>query len=77
MENKTDQEIKELGEKWLGDKFHYITYEAHLTGFIEGFKEAFRQFSTIKPACDHDKVTIKTDDMGNTHYCKKCGLWNF
>jgi len=30
-----------------------------------------------KTFCDHDKVLVDTDKFGNTHYCSKCGQWNF
>jgi len=35
----SDEDIEKLGEKWLGGKFNYATYDAHLTGFIEGQKQ--------------------------------------
>lgn len=30
-----------------------------------------------EPVCDHEKVEVEDDGMGNTHYCRKCGFWNF
>jgi hypothetical protein len=68
-------------EKLLADSLETYIRDKHTQeeciGFIDGFKEALRQFAVIKSVCDHDKIEVEADHMGNTHYCKKCGLWNF
>ena len=42
---------------------------------IEAVNEALLLGSITN--CDHNKVEVEMDDMGNTHYCSKCRLWNF
>jgi hypothetical protein len=42
--------------------------------------EAFSKPNVVvheRLVCDHNKIEIDLDYMGNTHYCGKCGLWNF
>lgn len=68
-------------EKLLANSLETYVREKHTQeeciGFIDGFKEALRQFAVIKSVCVHDTITVEADHMGNTHYCKKCGLWNY
>ena len=39
--------------------------------------EVLQQADVIKSVCEHVKVEVEADQMGNTHYCSKCGEWNF
>ncbi len=67
----SDYDIEKLGEKWLEGKSHYATYDAHLTGFIKGFKKAL--LSTMPVTLPEDFGTFfiwankkfKTDDKGS------------
>ena len=48
--------------------------ELHL---IRSGQVVLPQADVIKSVCAHDKVEVEVDQMGNTHYCSKCRIWNF
>lgn len=67
----------ETKEKLLASSLEQYIREKHTQeeciGFIDGFKAALQI-----DICQHEKFMLENaDEMGNTHYCKKCGLWNY
>ena len=42
----------------------------------ESFEHWWKWYNNNKD-CQHETVNIEADHLGNTHYCKKCGLWNY
>jgi hypothetical protein len=61
-------------EKLLADNLETYVREKHTQeeciGFIDGFKEALRQFAVIKSVCDHKDSLEKGYPM-----CDKCNKW--
>lgn len=74
--------MKESQEIFLSKALTDYVKEKHTqeecSGFIDGFKAAYAKINEIDSMCKHETFTLpEKDNFGNTHYCKKCGLWNY
>lgn len=54
---------------------HYI-FNKIASKIVSEYKRLSSTEGEKEPVCEHDRVEVDEDELGNTHYCSKCGWWN-
>jgi len=72
---KLKQELIKFAE-WQENTILPDTNEEMANDYLKQYV-VLPQADVIKSVCAHDKVEVEVDQMGNTHYCSKCRIWNF